>query len=510
MHNWKPGTWLAWDNDPARVGKFVGHDQGVVVEEHGQRAVWPAAEPRVRLATPYEIAGAMGGKQGAVAFRVWLTATSVLRTHADRAQAVRQDEAALERWEGEGGSIRERSETLSETAWYSSVDTERIARELQVAHAWVLGWAAGTHIPDAFHAAKLAALGGPLAALWGSWGPPPGRKYLQTRCGCLSHRLLYACPDYETLEATARRHYFQLAAAVAGDSVCDERRGRQGPKELEDIAYVLHDWPEGISAAVWEEEAWARIAVAEGAPIPSRKKYRVNAAALGVSESTARNWEAGRTVPSLEQALLMQVQGGPPCTHWLEPSLQHRTKSVCDWSVFVPTALPASLSKKTPVSDALYPSQGMHQLRQMVRRQKWTLKEAALRLGTTRETLVGWMRGDTAPALRAAWRVTMEGGPPLHAWCTKLQVNDEIAVRSAEFAVLNVQVEEREKYREQARWAVARPVSGKELMPKGEALDAAMDAHRKRRTAAGRLLATAPGALEEWKTDWAPELESAK
>ena len=163
-------------------------------------------------------------------------------------------------------------------------------------------------------------------------------------------------------------------------------------------------------------------------------------------------------------------------------------------------------------------SAGASYLRAWVAAEKVALTDRARACGTTRQKFGSWAGGAALPTLQEAWGVYWAGGPPVYSWLVDraLSISAPASSTAAQQRLARIRgagpVAGRtsvEHYREQARWAVSRPISGTGPKPQGEALDLAYDLYRRRCDAARALLrASAEGlaeAVRVWEKEWAVE-----
>jgi transcriptional regulator with XRE-family HTH domain len=445
--------------------------------------------------------------------------------------------------------------------WYSSSDTQKLAEELEVEHALVVGWASGMHVPTKDEAERLYKIGGPLPESWPAIPEKPEKRiahaqtrpHLETRCQCASHAVSYAAPDYDDLPMETRR--FLLRRIATGSSTqwaCEERRVTAGPVELADLQVVLSDQPGDIPFLEWETEAWNRIKYEEDTPIvfidsvpgdaPSMPVYTSTytyeklaqwlkttersasflAARLGVTAETVQWWIGNRSKPSLEHALQIMEMGGPSYLHWLEfdaASLnRHRKPPAADWGAPVIEHLKLSPRFRKAPKGKYRPSRGLYQMRLHMAAKRLTLAQYAISISATRAQAYSWMAGTATPSLPVAWRIYQEGGPPVRSWKidhTMAQSPDGSTVvseaelqRAVELKAVNDAAADLERYKEQARWAVSRPVLPATAPKSTVAIEQTYEwtsVYHARVAAAEALLRARPGGLEAWKAKWARE-----
>lgn len=471
----------------------------------------------------------MNGRiDGPFEFRKWLSSTSVLlpgRTYQDPEN------------------------------WFSSTDTLRIAKVLfermrgkvlaaeeedkgqgpyDKLHGEVVSWTTGQKIPDASQARILEEIGGPPSDVWGvDW---ISGKVAEACNACASHRVSIRASDYETYSLEARRYTVQSVIATAPTIYfCEDRRRAAGPRETRDITIAILDMPDSVPFDEWDAEAWCRIASAEGdataasalAPLSLRKYLSKTgksadtiAAEVGVTAGTVSNWIAGRTAPSIEHAFALQTLGAPCYLNWI-PSGRihgHRKPAIVNWSALILNLDLHFLSEYSIPSGTYRPSRGMFLFRTWFASCKKTLPKFCQLLEITRNHALSWMGGTATPSLENAWRLYWDhGGPPVKTWlvdhslvCDDIVKSVAELAKAAQLKALNAGADELEKYKEEARWAVGRPVAPPGPKPQGEDLARMWGVYTARIKAADDLMKNRPGALEGWKRIWAPETVDGK
>jgi transcriptional regulator with XRE-family HTH domain len=480
---------------------------------------------------------------------------------------------SFRRWLAQHSSIAaSRPDTPLDEDWYSSADTRRVAQQLNLPHQLVVGWASEQHAPTAEQAAALEALGGPPASSWAAVEEPAtaargaaasrgadrrpadrrsadrrsaeevlDRQHLQERCACAAHQLIRAASDYELLPVSSRRQLLRkvIATSETTEAACSYRQAVGGAHELEDVRYVVLDRPDAVPFEVWEAEAWARV---EGLPSTfgphrlgeylAREERSLSwfAKHVGESDAVVQGLATGRSRSvSVQLAFWVQEAGGPCYVNWLrvdeDERRSHRARPALVWDTSfvaqpVPRSFAAQSAERRSAMPEVYASRGMHHLRRWMTVQKVTQTDLARACGTTRHKLVSWVCGAALPTLEEAWGIYRAGGPPVYSWLhdpvlyAQRPVTDSshLEQRLERVRGTDPSVAERarvERYKEQARWAVSRPVSGAGPKPSGEALDAAYDVYRRRCEAARALLRAGSEGLAEtlsvWETEWAVE-----
>ncbi len=365
------------------------------------------------------------------------------------------------------------------------------------------------------------------------------RQHLQERCACAAHQLIRAASDYELLPVSSRRQLLRkvIATSETTEAACSYRQAVGGAHELEDVRFVVLDRPDAVPFEVWEAEAWARV---EGLPSTfgphrlgeylAREERSLSwfAKHVGESDAVVQGLATGKSRSvSVQLAFWVQEAGGPCYMNWLgadrrseDERRSHRARPALVWDTSLSAQpVPRSLEARAQAVP-IYFSRGMYHLRRWMTVQRVTQTDLARACGTTRHKLVSWVCGSALPTLEEAWGVYRAGGPPVYSW-----LHDPVlyAQRPATDPSLLEQrlevvrgtdpsVAERarvERFREQARWAVSRPVSGTGPKPQGEALEAAYGLYRRRCDAARALLRagsdTLAGALSVWEKEWAVE-----
>jgi transcriptional regulator with XRE-family HTH domain len=331
-----------------------------------------------------------------------------------------------------------------------------------------------------------------------------------------------------------------IATSETTEAACSYRQAVGGAHELEDVRFVVLDRPDAVPFEVWEAEAWARV---EGLPSTfgphrlgehlAREERSLSwfARHVGESDAVVQGLATGRSRSvSVQLAFWVQEAGGPCYLNWLrvdeDERRSHRARPALVWDTsFVAQPVPRSLAAAQSVErrsamPEVYASRGIHHLRRWMTVQKVTQTDLARACGTTRHKLVSWVCGAALPTLEEAWGVYRAGGPPVYSWlhdpvlyAQRLAADPSLLEQRLErVRGTDPSVAERarvERFREQARWAVSRPVSGAGPKPQGEALEAAYDVYRRRCEAARALLRAGSEGLAEalsvWETEWAVE-----
>ena len=429
--------------------------------------------------------------------------------------------------------------------WYSSSDTERLAKELETDHSTVTSWASGSLLPTREQALALQTVTKIPVSSWPDVAAPTPKRRASiaaapsaARCECPSHLISYTAPDYETLPLDTRRFLVRrIATAIRSTVICEERKLTAGVHEQQDLAFVLSDWPDDVPFFEWETEAWARVALLESAT-PYEYRFQPDALKvylesdqrsiphfakrLGVNPDAVRGWISGDAKPTIEHACKIRELGGPHYLHWLEPCSpgDHRAPPKLNWSTTAIEHIRLSPRLKKPPAGKYRPSRGMYQLRSFMTALDMTLGSFSRWLDVSRSQAFGWMAGTSTPTLQTAWRIYIKGGPPIRAWLVDTTMSmspDESTMISAqelqqiaEVKAQNDVIAELERYKEEARWAVSRPVLPAGKRPSDEETQGYVATYHARLNAANALLRSRPGALEEWKATWAGETINGK